>query len=144
MGRTDCTEPQCLYKGDLYLLPYLHNSVAQTFWCPGFLHLCSRQKSAIAALKCNEIMKSVGHFKHLWCISTLVVFKSVSWYSNSSRGIEISFVVFKSVSLYLNPSRGIQTRNVVIKSGSWYSNSSCGIQIRLVAFKFVSWWANSS
>ena len=61
----------------------------------------------------------------------LVLFKSVSWYSNSSRGIqirlvvfnpsrgiEISFVVFKSVSWYLNPSRDIQTRNVVFKSGS--------------------------
>jgi hypothetical protein len=22
MGRTACTEPQCLYKGALYLLPY--------------------------------------------------------------------------------------------------------------------------
>jgi len=24
MGRTACTEPQCLYKGDLYLLPLLY------------------------------------------------------------------------------------------------------------------------
>ena len=47
----------------------------------------------------------------------LVLFKSVSWYSNSSRGIQIRLVVFKSV--------------------SWYSNSSRGIQIRLVVFKFV-------
>ena len=80
----------------------------------------------------------------------LVVFKSVSWYSirlvvfNPSRGIEISFVVFKSVSWYLNPSRGIPTRNMVFKSGSWYSNSSRGIQIHLVVFKFVSWHSNSS
>ena len=26
MGRTACTEPQCLYKGDLYLYLYLHLS----------------------------------------------------------------------------------------------------------------------
>jgi hypothetical protein len=24
MGRTACTEPQCLYKGDLYLYLYIH------------------------------------------------------------------------------------------------------------------------
>ena len=53
------------------------------------------------------------------------------------HGIEISFVVFKSVSWYLNPSRGFQTSNVVFKSDSWYSNSSRGIQIRLVVGKFV-------
>ena len=33
MGRTVCTEPQCLYKGDLYL--YLYNISNQGL---GFLH----------------------------------------------------------------------------------------------------------
>ena len=47
----------------------------------------------------------------------LVVFKSVSWYSNPSRGIQIRLVVFKSVSWYSNPSRGVQILH--------------GIQIRL-------------
>ena len=28
MGRTVCTEPQCLYKGDLYLYPYLYYQCA--------------------------------------------------------------------------------------------------------------------
>ena len=26
MGRTACTEPQCLYKGDLYLLPKVRHT----------------------------------------------------------------------------------------------------------------------
>ena len=26
MGRTACTEPQCLYKGDLYLYLYVHSA----------------------------------------------------------------------------------------------------------------------
>ena len=56
---------------------------------------------------------------------------------NPSRGIEISFMVFKSVSWYLNPSRGFQPV-------TWYSNPARGIQIRLVLFKFVSWHSNSS
>ena len=46
--------------------------------------------------------------------------KSVSWYSNPSRGIQIRLVVFKSVSWYSNPSRGIQ-------SVSWYPNQFRGI-----------------
>jgi len=75
-----------------------------------------------------------------------VVYKSISWISNPSRGIQIrlvvfspshgiqiSFVVFKSVSWYLNPSRGI------FKPVTWYSNPTRGIQIRLVVFKFVLW-----
>jgi len=30
MGRTACTEPQCLYKGALYLLPYMTRSTEAT------------------------------------------------------------------------------------------------------------------
>jgi hypothetical protein len=44
MGRTACTEPQCLYKGDLYLLPhmYLHIYTLYTdFW--RFFHLPLRK-----------------------------------------------------------------------------------------------------
>ena len=67
----------------------------------------------------------------------LVVFKSVSWYSNPSRGIQIRLVLFKSVSWYSNPSRDIQIHLVVFKFVLWYSNSSRSIQIRLVVFKFV-------
>ena len=61
----------------------------------------------------------------------LVVFKFVSWYSNSSRGIQIRLVVFKFVSWHSNSSRGIQIRLVVFKFVSWHSNSSRGGQIRL-------------
>ena len=37
MGRTVCTEPQCMYKGALYLLPYMEAdtevvSQANTAW----------------------------------------------------------------------------------------------------------------
>jgi len=31
MGRAACTEPQCLYKGDLYLYLYLHILIEVTF-----------------------------------------------------------------------------------------------------------------
>jgi len=39
MGRTACTEPQCLYKGDLYLFFYLYgvthlNSCAVALYLP--------------------------------------------------------------------------------------------------------------
>ena len=52
-------------------------------------------------------------------------------------GIQIRPVVFKSVSWCSNSSRGIQIRLVVFKFVSWYSSSSRGIQIRLLVFKFV-------
>jgi len=29
MGRTTCTEPQCLYKGALYLYLYLHTALTR-------------------------------------------------------------------------------------------------------------------
>jgi hypothetical protein len=32
MGRTACTEPKCLYKGALYLLPYLTRSQLNSCW----------------------------------------------------------------------------------------------------------------
>ena len=34
MGRTACTEPQCLYKGDLYLYLYLSACTRVTFTLP--------------------------------------------------------------------------------------------------------------
>jgi hypothetical protein len=40
MGRTACTEPQCLYKGDLYLYLFMFFSVevrTQTFRTIGML-----------------------------------------------------------------------------------------------------------
>jgi hypothetical protein len=49
----------------------VQNSVARTIWRPGCLRLCSRHRPTIAALKCIEVMKSVGDFKHLWCIITV-------------------------------------------------------------------------
>jgi len=40
MGRTACTEPQCLYKGDLYLLPLLtYYRQDSKFWRQEILHL---------------------------------------------------------------------------------------------------------
>jgi len=51
MGRTDCTEPQCLYKGAFYLFTYIHANVYFTLLptngnCPmnGIFH-CSSEKS---------------------------------------------------------------------------------------------------
>ena len=79
----------------------------------------------------------------------LVVFKSVSWYTNPSRiqsvswyphqfrGIQIRLVVFKSVSWY-------SIRQVVSKSVSCYLNPTRGIQIPLVVFKFISRYSNRS
>jgi hypothetical protein len=32
MGRTACTEPQCLYKGALYLLPFIFYNRLVTEW----------------------------------------------------------------------------------------------------------------
>jgi len=43
MGRTACTEPQCLYKGDLYL--YL------------FLHPCSLAKQSVSMTTCQKLDK---------------------------------------------------------------------------------------
>jgi len=34
MGRTACTEPQCLYKGALYFFFYLHNTANNSFTLP--------------------------------------------------------------------------------------------------------------
>jgi hypothetical protein len=49
----------------------LKNSVARTMWRPGCLCLCFRHRPTIAALICNEVMKSVEDFKHLCYISTV-------------------------------------------------------------------------
>ena len=87
----------------------------------------------------------------------LVVFKSVSWYTNPSRGIQIRLMVFKSISWYsnlshgiqirlmvFNPSRSIQISLVVFKSVSWYLNPFRGIQTCNVVFKSDSWYSNLS
>jgi hypothetical protein len=36
MGRTACTEPQCLYKGDLYLLPYAKKCYGTSMFITAF------------------------------------------------------------------------------------------------------------
>ena len=38
MGRTACTEPQCLYKGDLYLYLYLNHELSGRIWEISHLH----------------------------------------------------------------------------------------------------------
>jgi hypothetical protein len=72
--------------------------MARAMWSPGCLRLCSRHRPTIAALKCNEVMKSVGDFKHLLRISTVKfpanLYECETW-SNNLRE-ENKLVVFEN------------------------------------------------
>ena len=54
MGRTDCTEPQCLYKGDLYLFIFTLNCVSLyillTCWCKMFIMGCRELAEVLGAV----------------------------------------------------------------------------------------------
>ena len=58
MGRTACTEPQCLYKGYLYLLHFTHHTLGSK------LTLTGAWKVETRGTKCSEkrLMRSYYSF----------------------------------------------------------------------------------
>ena len=78
----------------------------------------------------GNINLRVGRYLNIRYIETHTYIRTYRWLGskfinlNPSRGIQIGLVVFKSVSWYSNSSRGIQIRLVVFKFVSWCSNLS--------------------
>ena len=57
MGRTACTEHQCLYKGALYLYLYLPGDAACHFLCPSY----HRQLAQLADLPTTALSQRHRH-----------------------------------------------------------------------------------
>ena len=69
MGRTTCTEPQCLYKGDLYLYLYLYPCNAEDSTLSNVLHTMPVPAVQASTLRCVSsvvVLKRPGLFREWW------------------------------------------------------------------------------
>jgi hypothetical protein len=74
MGRTACTEPQCLYKGDLYLfiddiIPIYCEKLLHFLEALCFMHFTSREYRSSMALFIQD--HKASEVQTLWLISPI-------------------------------------------------------------------------